>query len=592
RLVDTDDAVPGGAGEKFGSMKNLRLRNGDLVFIGYGADGLHDGIYTIPATGGTLKSVVGSGSPRPEGNGSFGYQDFIQSFSPGYLGDGRICFVAGTGLYAYEVANGSATSVVYPNSNIPTAGNAGVVFSNAPAISGMRVVWEGTGSGDALLSSYLDQRHFFALADIATESPSTPGENFVFSNQFSFANAQVEGETVVFRAFSGAGASIRGIYSVTGNEPVVKLVDTNTDVPGGNGKFTGFTFQGSPDTFGLSDGEVVFQGTDEDNKAGLYSVSTAGGAITKIVAIGDTVGNLQITGTPAFFQPNSLGQHQLAFQATFFDTTTNLGGTGLFVAGRVMNRLANIATRLNVGAGDNVGIGGLIIDGSAPKTVLIRGIGPSLAPFGVPDVLADPTLELLDSTGSLASNDNWRESQEEAIIDTGLQPADDLESAIIATLDPGRYTAILRGKNGTSGNGLVEVYDLDPSLSLATRLANIATRGFVQSGDNVMIGGVIIEGAAEKHLLLRAIGPSLADVGVPDVLLDPTLEVADSMGMTIASNDNWRDSQETLIEGSLPPNDDRESAIDLHLMPGRYTAIVRGKNDTTGNALVEAYELP
>jgi len=594
RLVDTATNVPGGGGEKFGYVKNLRLRNGDITFLGYGADGLHDGIYTIPAAGGTLNSVVGSGSARPEGGANFGYQDFIQSFSLGYLGDGRICFVAGTGLYAYPVAGGAASVVVYPNSNIPTAGNAGVVFSIAPAISGTKVIWEGTGSGDALLGTYLDQRHFFALADVATESPSTPGQNFVFSTQNSFGGGQVEGETAVFRAFSGSGASIKGIYSVTGHGPAVKLVDTNTDVPGGNGKFTGFSFQGSVDTFGLSDGEVVFQGTDADNNAGLYAVSAAGGAITKIVAIGDTVGNLQITGTPAFFQPNSLGQHQLVFQANFFDTTANVGGTGIFVAGRVENRLANISTRLTVGTNDNVLIGGFIIAGSAQRTVLIRGLGPSLASQNVPNVLANPTLELHDASGAIvASNDDWRDSQEQAIEDTGIPPTDDLESAIVAMVDPGAYTAVLGGKNNGTGNGLVEVYDLGSATDLETRLVNISTRGFVQTGDNVMIGGTIIQGAVEKHILVRALGPSLASQNVPNVLANPTLDIADGSGNIIASNDDWRDTQEAeIIASTIPPTDDLESAVDLHLMPGSYTAIVRGANNSTGNALVEFYELP
>ncbi len=342
---------------------------------------------------------------------------------------------------------------------------------------------------------------------------------------------------------------------------------------------------------------MVFLGTDADGRAGLYSVPAAGGAITKIVAVGDTVNGLQITGSPGFFQPpfqpNSLGEHQVAFRADFFNPASNTSNVGIFVAGRVMNRLANISTRLNVGTGDNVLIGGLIISGTSPKTVLLRGIGPSLSAFGVPDVLADPTLELFSGAVSMGSNDNWRETQETEITATGLQPTNDMESAILATLDPGNYTAILRGNGGTTGNGLVEVYDLTPATELDTRLANISTRGFVQSGDNVMIGGVIIQGAAEKHLLLRAIGPSLAPFGVPDTLQDPTLDVADSMGVVLASNDNWRDTQEQVITDTLlAPNDDRESAIDIHLMPGNYTAIVRGKNDTAGNALVEAYELP
>jgi hypothetical protein len=140
---------------------------------------------------------------------------------------------------------------------------------------------------------------------------------------------------------------------------------------------------------------------------------------------------------------------------------------------------------------------------------------------------------------------------------------------------------------------LVEVYDLQPATDLDTRLVNISTRGFVQTGDDVMIGGVIIQGAAEKHLLLRALGPSLGDAGVANPLLDPTLDLVDVNATMVATNDNWRDTQEqAVIDSTIPPNDDRESAIDVHLMPGNYTAIVRGKSNATGNALVEVYELP
>ena len=597
RLVGTNTSVPGGAGEKFGYMKNVRLRNGTVVFLGYGASQLHDGFYSVPVEGGTVKSVATTETVRPGGNGAkFGYQDFIQNFSLGYMGDGKMSFVAQSGLYVFPVAGGDGAVVVYPGSNIPMADFAGAGFAYAPAISGTRVVWEGTGGRDALFGSFLDHRHFHALADIATESPSTPGQNFVLSTQGSFADAQVEGKTVVFKAFSGTGASIRGIYGVTGQSAIVKLVDTNTDVPGGNGKFIAFTSAGSPDTFALSDGEVVFLGVDEDNRAGLYSVAATGGAITKIVAVGDMIGNLVITGTTGFFQPpmqpNGLGAHQVAFRADYFDTVTNKASPAIFVASRVMNRLANISTRLSVGTDDNVLIGGLIINGTLPKKVIARAIGPSLPLAGA---LADPTLELHDGSGALiASNDNWMDApNKQEIIDSTIPPTNALESAIVATLDPGFYTAIVRGKNNSTGNGLVEVYDLEPSTDLATRLVNISTRGFVQTGDAVMIGGVIVQGGAEKHLLVRGIGPSLADAGVANALLDPTLDLVDGGGTVVATNDNWRDTQEqAIIDSTVPPTDNRESAVDVHLMPGAYTAILRGRNDTTGNALVEVYELP
>ena len=595
RLADTTTGVPGGAGDKFSYMKNLRLRNGTVVFLGFGASQLHDGFYSVPVAGGTVSTLATTETVRPGGDGSkFGYQDFIQNFSLGCMGDGKMTFVAQGGLYAFPVAGGASSVVVYPGSNIPVTGNGTANLFYTPAISGNRLVWQGSGE-IALLGGFLDQRHFHAIADASLESPSTPGQNF---NPFSFAWPALEGETVVFRAYSGTNNSITGIYSITGEGSVVKLVDTNTNVPGGNGKFTQFSSAGSPDTFGISDGEVIFLGQDEDNRSGLYAVPATGGTITKIVVVGDKIGNLQINGTPSFYQPpfepNSVGEHQVAFRADYTDTVTNQSSPAVFVASRVMNRLANISTRLTVGSDDNVLIGGFIISGTAQKTVLIRGLGPSLASQNVPNVLADPTLELHNSAGAtIASNDNWKDSQEQQIQDTGIPPTNDLESAIVATVDPGNYTAILRGKNNGTGNGLVEVYDLGADTDLDTRLVNISTRGFVQTGDNVMIGGIIIQGAVEKHVLVRALGPSLAGQNVPDVLADPTLDVADASGNIIASDNNWRDTQEdAIIASTIPPTNDLESAIDLYLMPGNYTAIVRGNNNDTGNALVEFYELP
>ncbi len=259
---------------------------------------------------------------------------------------------------------------------------------------------------------------------------------------------------------------------------------------------------------------------------------------------------------------------------------------GAFELGLTEPTFANISTRLSVGTGDNVLIAGFIIGGTEPKQVLLRGLGPSLPLTGT---LANPLLELADSSGTIAqTNDDWKDSpDEQAIINTTIPPTNDSESAIIATLDPGDYTAILEGKNGGTGIGLVEVYDLDQASD--STLLNVSTRGFVQRDDDVMIGGIIILGSEPTDVLLRAIGPSL---GIENALLDPTLELHDANGGLIASNDNWKDSQETEIAATtIPPTNDAESAIFATLTPGDYTAIVRGKNDSTGIALVEAYRL-
>ena len=255
------------------------------------------------------------------------------------------------------------------------------------------------------------------------------------------------------------------------------------------------------------------------------------------------------------------------------------------------SQLLNIATRMRVQTGDNVLIGGFIITGTDPKRVIIRGIGPSLSSLFT-GALADPTLELFQGSTSLAMNDNWRTDQEAEIVATGIPPTNDLESAIVRTLTPGSYTAILRGKNDTTGIGVVEAYDLDRAAN--SRLANIATRGFVETGDNVMIGGLIIGPAdgGSARVVVRAIGPSLGNVGISGALQDPTLDLVDSNGVIIRSNNNWRDSQEAeIIATGLAPTDDRESALVQIVAPGSYTAIVRGVGTLTGVALVEVYQL-
>jgi hypothetical protein len=255
----------------------------------------------------------------------------------------------------------------------------------------------------------------------------------------------------------------------------------------------------------------------------------------------------------------------------------------------VPGTFGNISTRLRVETGDNVLIGGFIITGTQPKKVIVRAIGPSLSSF-FPGALADPILELRNSSGGLIrSNDNWRSDQEAEIIATTIPPSDDLESAIVATLpaNGSNYTAIVRGVNDGTGIGVVEAYDLNQAVD--SKLANISTRGLVQTGDNVMIGGLIVLGQNPLRVIVRAIGPSLP---VPGALSDPTLELRDGNGALLAANDNWRSDQEAeIIATTIPPSNDLESAIVRNLAPGNYTAIVRGANNATGLAVVEAYNL-
>ncbi len=247
---------------------------------------------------------------------------------------------------------------------------------------------------------------------------------------------------------------------------------------------------------------------------------------------------------------------------------------------------------MRVESGDNVLIAGFIVQGTGNKRIIIRGIGPSLAAFGVADPLQDPTLELNAAGGDLlAANDNWRDNANAGeVATTGLAPLNPNESTLLLSVAPGSCTAVLRGKTDSTGIGLIEVYDLDANGT--TSVVNISTRGFVITGENVMIAGLIVTGDDPSPLILRGIGPSLGDFGVPEVLADPLLELHDGNGALIKANNNWRDTQEPALQRTgLAPGNDLESAILISVPPGTYTAILKGADGGTGNGLVEVYKV-
>lgn len=262
--------------------------------------------------------------------------------------------------------------------------------------------------------------------------------------------------------------------------------------------------------------------------------------------------------------------------------------------GSARNKVANISTRVRVSSDENVGIGGFIITGNAPKKIIVRAVGPSLEASGVPssETLGDPRLELHNSTGALiAQNNNWRDTQQSQIASSGLPLANDLEAAIVATLEPGQYTAVVESADGGAGVALAEVYDLDPAAD--STLANISTRGLVHIGDNVMIGGFILRGSQPAKIVVRALGPSLTGHAMNGVLSDPSLELRDQSGALLASNNDWKETQRAELEElGLAPTDDRESALVATLPSGPYTALVRGNRELTGVGLVEVYKIP
>ena len=459
--------------------------------------------------------------------------------------------------------------------------------------------------------------------------------NITFANDFTLGTGSLYVQTNGFNstfsgAISGTGGLAKtgpGTLTLTGNNTysgptaifagklvvdgsIASAVTVNSGaILGGSGTVGGITINsGGILAPGDSPGILTVNGNYTQQSGGVLNVeiggATAGTGFDQVAVSGsatvDGILNLSLVNG---FQPTMGQRFAIITSSSETGNFSTINSSGFTVRSDASNAgiiltvtggglpppttLANISTRLRVETGDNVLIGGFIVTGTQPKKVIVRAIGPSLPLAGA---LADPVLELRDSSGSLIfSNDNWRSDQEAEIIATTIPPSNDLESAIVATLpaNNSNYTAIVRGVNNGTGIGVVEAYDLDRTVN--SKLANISTRGLVQTGDNVLIGGMIVLGQDPLKVIVRAIGPSLP---LPGTLGDPTLELHDVNGALIASNDNWRSDQEAeIIATTIPPTNDLESAIVRDLAPGNYTAIVRGVNNTTGVALVEAYGL-
>jgi hypothetical protein len=409
-------------------------------------------------------------------------------------------------------------------------------------------------------------------------------------NTSNVANLDCNGHQVM----NGAGHTIKG----------------NGDISTNGGLFTNNGTL-SP---GLSPGKISISGNYVQGSTGVLNMEIGGYTVVTeydLLAISGSAalaGTLNLTLINGFrpkvndvFQILTFGSFTGGFATinfTGFTAQVTYAASGITIKVLTVPDIPlNIATRLLVNPDPNQLIGGFIITGTQPKKVIIRGIGPSLASF-FSGVLADPTLQLFQGNTLLVSNDNWKvrdtdgTSQQAEVEATTVPPKNDLESAIVATLTPGAYTAVMRGKGGTSGIGVVEAYDLD--LNAKSKLANIATRGLVGTNENVMIGGFITggNGQADSKVVIRAIGPSLAAFGIPNVLQDPLLELHSANGTIIQANDDWQQTQAAEItQTGLAPTDPRESAMVTALPDGNYTAIVRGKNNTSGVAVVEVYSV-
>jgi hypothetical protein len=467
------------------------------------------------------------------------------------------------------VGQGGGNLVNTNGSNILGQGGGNLVNTNGSNIVGQ-------GGGNVVATSRLASRVQFGSPEaeaVPAGFDQTGGETnldgVILTGSVTLDGGVLSGSGVIYGDLTNNGG-----YITPGHSP---------GILGVNGNFT----QGSNGTLVVEDGGATPNLFDQ--------VQVAGTAI-----LGGTLDLQLINGykpdAADTFSPLAFNSVSGKFASISANGTVAKNDTGILTTvdpvkpAPQSGQAVNISTRAQVQTGDDVVIGGFIVTGPAGSTkkVVLRGIGPSLASAGVAGALSDPYLELYSGPTLLKSNDNWQ-TDAAAVKATGVPPTDPLESAIVDTLSPGAYTVVLHGTNGETGVGLVEIYDLDTS-SAAT-LANISTRSKVQAGDDVMIGGFILEGGEPAQVLVRGIGPSLAGAGVSGVLADPVLELHDANGAVITNND-WRETQESdIIATTVPPTKDKEAAIVMTLPPGQYTAILRGNENEIGVGLVEVYKL-
>jgi hypothetical protein len=446
----------------------------------------------------------------------------------------------------------------------------GDFFGNSVAISGNTVVIGAYGEDSAATGVNGNQ---------ANNSAPDSGASYVFVRSGSGWTQQA------YLKASNPGVSdfFGGSVAISGETVVIGAFDEDSAATGVNGNQTS---SGAPDSGAVY--VFVRSGSAWAQQAYLKASNTgAGDSFVSVAISGDT---LVVGASAEDSAATGVNGNQVD------NSAPDSGAAYVFNGLPATAPLQNISTRAQVLTSGKVLIGGFVLIGAGTQEVLVRGLGPTLADFGVTGALADPILELhhLDNQGQdsvVAINDNWKQTQQAAIQATGKAPTHDSEAAILQTLAPGNYTAILAGKNSTTGVGLVEVYE--QGSGSAVQLNNISSRGQVGDGNNVMIGGFVC-GVADTRVIVRALGPTLAQFGVSGALADPVLGLFDANGNPIASNDNWQQSSQAAqiqSSGFAPPNA-LEPAIISTRPPGNTTAIVTGKSGTTGVALLEVYRLP
>ena len=549
-----------------------------------GADGNLYGA-TAPKAVGDLNGMIFKLTPTGAFTPIFRFQDGKGTHATSLMQ------VADGNFYGTAAGDSSGGFFNHP----PSMHNPGIFFKLTPA-GVLTTLYSFTGGADGSFPNAIVQGADGNFYGSTLNGPESPANIFSgFGKIFKITPAGTE--TILFTFTGGNDGGnpstlIQGgdgnLYGITGYPAISAVFKvTLAGVRNTLYRFEGNNGSGPSQLIASSDGNIY--GTTQDGgipQAGSIFGINPTGQVTAYIFDGTDTG-----GHPSqVFEGEQHNLYGVTATGGAFDH-----GTVFRLNMAPPRNLLNISTRMEVLTDDKVLIGGFIISGTDPKRVIIRGIGPSLP--GVGATLQDPTLELHQGSTTIAYNDDWRANQVE-VEATGIPPTNDLESAIVATLNPGQYTAILKGKNNGTGVGVVEVYDLNQTAD--SRLANISTRGYVDTGNNVMIGGLIVSGGGAggtARVLVRAIGPSLSALGLQGLLQDPSLELHDSNGATIDSNDNWKirsdgGSQQPEIEATgIPPTNDLESALVQTLAPGNYTTIVRGTSNTTGIAVVEAYTL-